>query len=1025
MAVGIAIVIGWSIAPRSISFASTANQDAPGLATAEMLNFALDLRSASDLAVFGGSKVENIGPTEFRGSVASLGKITGVSSESLVGDGHAQAQRDLLDSFSAVDQLPCIKVTENDLGGRSFGPGVYCIPSATLAGAMTIDAGGEENARFVFRVDGDFTANDGSSIVGAGGAKATNAYFFAGGSARIGRSAAIGANIIAREDITVGRDSTISGKAIGVNGSVTTDANFIAAGTGYVEICKNLFPNDPITPGTLFNFTVSGIQGTIIVPAGGCSSAIQVAAGNVTVTEAAIANVAAVAIEVSPTNRLVSSSLGLRQAVVSVPSGDVSSQTIVTFTNQTTRTGTIEICKFGLDTDVTGFFSYNVQGVPGQTFSVPVGYCLGPLTLTILQVNSSPSPSPTQAFTANITEIAQPTFRLESVQTFPTSRLTAPFTPDQGFNAAGAPISNTGGGYANVELIPAGQASSQTTVRFYNRSIPGRIKVCKITADPVNIPVGTSFRFTVYGLAPTSPTQTMPGVNTVTTVDVMAGPASQNGFCQFVAGTWVIGSPVNVVENGLTPGQTLPSGITASMIRTSRIRSSTAFATTPVTVPGFPSNPIAANPDIVNNNAVVYARNATTEVEYTDFIYRPAILKLCKIAGTGVTQGTPFSFTIATADPLTTWPVSTSPVSVPAGFCTFINGPFPADPAFPGVGLFNYGTDLVVTEEAAGGTVVSAISSATGGSLDSDLANRRTTITINQSLTAGFFNELAFTNSVAAPPPAGARFDFDGDKSSDPAIFRPSSGDWWFSPSATGNAGYRSVHFGQAGDVPVAADYDGDGTSDTAVYRGGQWHILGSTTGYWTAPFGISTDIPQPADYDGDGKADLAVFRPSDGTWYILGSSAGFFAVQFGASGDVPVAADFDGDGKADPAVFRNGIWYVYGTRSGFYGVQFGIPGDVPIQADYDGDQKADIAVFRAGTWYILGSAAGYWGTQFGISTDTPVPADYDGDKKTDIAVFRPSTGTWHILKSGQANNATGGYVAIQCGSPGDVIFRY
>ena len=112
-----------------------------------------------------------------------------------------------------------------------------------------------------------------------------------------------------------------------------------------------------------------------------------------------VANNAVVAITTTPANRLVSSSLALQQAVVNAPDGDVTNQTVVTFTNQTTRTGTIEICKFGLDTDVAGFFNFTVQGAPGQTFSVPVGFCSGPITVTLLQVNAGPSPSPTQAFT--------------------------------------------------------------------------------------------------------------------------------------------------------------------------------------------------------------------------------------------------------------------------------------------------------------------------------------------------------------------------------------------------------------------------------------------------------------------------------------------------------------------------------------------------------------------------------------------------------------------------------------------------
>lgn len=90
-----------------------------------------------------------------------------------------------------------------------------------------------------------------------------------------------------------------------------------------------------------------------------------------------------IGIATNPANRRVSSNLGLRQVVVGIPEGDVNDQTVITFTNQTSRTGTLEICKQPLDTDVRGEFRFTVQGVPGQIFSVPVGFCSGSITTTI------------------------------------------------------------------------------------------------------------------------------------------------------------------------------------------------------------------------------------------------------------------------------------------------------------------------------------------------------------------------------------------------------------------------------------------------------------------------------------------------------------------------------------------------------------------------------------------------------------------------------------------------------------------
>src|SRR6476620_7128352 len=179
---------------------------------------------------------------------------------------------------------------------------------------------------------------------------------------------------------------------------------------------------------------------------------------------------------------------------------------------------------------------------------------------------------------------------------------------------------------------------------------------------------------------------------------------------------------------------------------------------------------------------------------------------------------------------------------------------------------------------------------------------------------------------------------FDGDASSDIAVFRPSTGAWWSVNSSNGGAG--AVAFGFTGDKIAPGDYDGDGVTDRAVFRpsNGTWYLLQSSAGFTAVTFGTAGDIPVAGDYDGDLKTDIAVFRPSTGVWYILKSTGGFDAILFGVSTDRPAQGDFDGDGKTDIAVFRpsTGVWYVLKSTGGFDAVQFGFNRDQPIQADYD-----------------------------------------------------------------------------------------
>lgn len=100
--------------------------------------------------------------------------------------------------------------------------------------------------------------------------------------------------------------------------------------------------------------------------------------------------------------------------------------------------------------------------------------------------------------------------------------------------------------------------------------------------------------------------------------------------------------------------------------------------------------------------------------------------------------------------------------------------------------------------------------------------------------------------------------DFDGDARTDIAVFRPTDGSWRFlrsslgignAPGATAGAG---VLWGLTGDVPQPADYDGDKRTDFAVFRpaNGTWYIQNSQAGTATfLPWGAATDQPATSPY--------------------------------------------------------------------------------------------------------------------------------------------------------------------------------
>ena len=228
--------------------------------------------------------------------------------------------------------------------------------------------------------------------------------------------------------------------------------------------------------------------------------------------------------------------------------------------------------------------------------------------------------------------------------------------------------------------------------------------------------------------------------------------------------------------------------------------------------------------------------------------------------------------------------------------------------------------------------------------------------------------------------------DFNADYSSDPAVFRPTSGSWIIK-----NAG--TFVWGTYGDIPANGDYDGDYAAEIAVWRpsDGTWHIDGATSVKWGEP----GDLPVPRNYFGSWATDIAVWRPADGVWYIKGSAN----VQWGQAGDFPVPGDYDGNGWDEVAVWRpnTGTWLIKGVGN----YQWGAAGDIPVPGDYNGDFKTDLAVWRPsrGDWLI--KFLGGWTTtiHWGQLGDIPVPADYNGDGVVEPAVWRPSNGTWYIYR--------------------------
>ncbi|HEY1208909.1 MAG TPA: hypothetical protein VGE85_06055 [Terracidiphilus sp.] len=107
--------------------------------------------------------------------------------------------------------------------------------------------------------------------------------------------------------------------------------------SGYLEICKQgVAATAPMTGN--FAFTIQGVMGTIVVPAGYCSPPIEVPAGPVIITETSMPGIQLASCTAFPASNGPCQVTGPWTVKVDVVAGDLSTQTIVTITNKVAGT---------------------------------------------------------------------------------------------------------------------------------------------------------------------------------------------------------------------------------------------------------------------------------------------------------------------------------------------------------------------------------------------------------------------------------------------------------------------------------------------------------------------------------------------------------------------------------------------------------------------------------------------------------------------------------------------------------------
>lgn len=191
----------------------------------------VSLGAAAPFAVLASGAVTGSGTSSVTGDVGGSAvtglEVTGTITTS--GEKLAQARADLVKADDAVASAPVTNETTTVSG--TLGPGVYGLSGAiTVSGSVTLDAGGNADATFIFKTDSTLTTADGANVTLANGAKASKVFWLAGNNATV--DGTVAGTVFGRSGITVREGANVIGHLYSRGGTVTLDAATVRRSDG-------------------------------------------------------------------------------------------------------------------------------------------------------------------------------------------------------------------------------------------------------------------------------------------------------------------------------------------------------------------------------------------------------------------------------------------------------------------------------------------------------------------------------------------------------------------------------------------------------------------------------------------------------------------------------------------------------------------------------------------------------------------------------------------------------------------------
>jgi hypothetical protein len=269
-------------------------------ASAQPVYIPVPMGQAGSFSVLSGAGVSSTGATDVGANLGAHTEISVVGFPPGVVHGNTHfgdnvssaALADVTVAYENAASRPTDKpLLAGDLTGQTFTPGVHRSDAAiALTGTLTLDAGGDRDAVFVFRLGAALDLAASSNVELINGASSSNVFWQVVGATTIGASASMSGTILTSAAITIGAGATLTGRALSTAGLITLAANTIMTPPIITIAGGSVDTTDDATP-TITGTTDAPTGTPLTVTFAGQTMNTNVADGGTwTVTAAAVPN---------------------------------------------------------------------------------------------------------------------------------------------------------------------------------------------------------------------------------------------------------------------------------------------------------------------------------------------------------------------------------------------------------------------------------------------------------------------------------------------------------------------------------------------------------------------------------------------------------------------------------------------------------------------------------------------------------------------------------------------------------------